>query len=104
MKMELIQPFINAADAVLSQGLNSPMEIGNFTMDKEAYRRKGVAAMVELSGDIEGRVIFDVTPKTAAWTNQRRWHSRVTPQAAANTTPRYFAPTSSPAATPARQA
>jgi chemotaxis protein CheX len=66
MKMELIQPFINAADAVLSQGLNSPMEIGNLTMEKEAYRRKGVAAMVELSGDIEGRVIFDAAPQTAA--------------------------------------
>ncbi len=66
MKMELIQPFINAADAVLSQGLNSPMEIGNLTMEKEAYRRKGVAAMVELSGDIEGRVIFDASPQTAA--------------------------------------
>jgi chemotaxis protein CheX len=66
MKMELIQPFINAADAVLSQGLESPMAIENLTMEEEAYRRKGVAAMVELSGDIEGRIIFDLAPKTAA--------------------------------------
>jgi chemotaxis protein CheX len=66
MKMELIQPFINAADAVLSQGLNSPMEIGNLTMEQEAYRRRGVAAMVELSGDIEGRIILDLAPQTAA--------------------------------------
>ena len=66
MKMELIQPFINAADAVLSQGLKSPMAIENLTMEEEAYRRKGVAAMVELSGDIEGRIIFDLAPKTAA--------------------------------------
>ena len=64
--MELIQPFINAADAVLSQGLNSPMEIGNLTMEQEAYRRRGVAAMVELSGDIEGRIILDLAPQTAA--------------------------------------
>ena len=66
MKMELIQPFINAADAVLSQGLKSPMAIGNLSMEEEAYRRKGVAAMVLLSGDIEGRIIFDLAPKTAA--------------------------------------
>jgi chemotaxis protein CheX len=66
MKMELIQPFINAADAVLSQGLKSPMEIANLTMEENAYRRKGVAAMVELSGDIEGRIILDLTPQTAA--------------------------------------
>jgi chemotaxis protein CheX len=66
MKMELIQPFINAADAVLSQGLQSPMSIENLSMEEEAYRRKGVAAMIELSGDIEGRIIFDLAPKTAA--------------------------------------
>ena len=66
MKMELIQPFINAADAVLSQGLKSPMVMGNLTMEQEAYRRRGVAALIELSGDIEGRVIFDLAPKTAA--------------------------------------
>ncbi len=66
MKMELIQPFINAADAVLSQGLQSPMAIENLSMEEEAYRYKGVAAMIELSGDIEGRIIFDLAPKTAA--------------------------------------
>src|SRR6266571_5071552 len=66
MKMELIQPFINAADAVLSQGLQSPLAIGNLSMEEEAYRRKGIAAVVELSGDIEGRIIFDLAPATAA--------------------------------------
>ena len=66
MKMELIQPFINAADAVLSQGLRSPMAIENLSMEEEAYRRKGIAAVIELSGDIEGRIIFDLAPKTAA--------------------------------------
>jgi chemotaxis protein CheX len=66
MKMELIQPFINAADAVLSQGLKSPMAIDNLSMEGDAYRRKGVAAVILLTGDIEGRVVFDLAPKTAA--------------------------------------
>jgi len=65
MKMELIQPFINAADAVLAQGLNSPMSIGNLTMEEEAYRTKGMAALVSVTGDIEGRIIFDLAPETA---------------------------------------
>jgi chemotaxis protein CheX len=65
MKMELIQPFINAADAVLSQGLRSPMIIGNLSMEEEAYRRKGIAALVWLTGDVEGRIIFDLDPATA---------------------------------------
>jgi chemotaxis protein CheX len=65
MKMELIQPFINAADAVLAQGLQSPVSIGSLSMEQEAYRRKGVAALVMVTGDIEGRMIFDLDPATA---------------------------------------
>jgi CheY-specific phosphatase CheX len=65
MKMELIQPFINAADAVLAQGLKSPTSIANLTMEEEAYRRKGVAALVVVTGDIEGRMVIDLDPGTA---------------------------------------
>ncbi len=65
MKMELIQPFINAADAVLAQGLKSPTSIANLTMEEEAYRRKGLAALVWVTGDIEGRMIIDLDPDTA---------------------------------------
>jgi len=65
MKMELIQPFINAADAVLSQGLQGSTKVGNLTMEEEAYRRKGVAGMITLTGDIEGRIILDLEPHTA---------------------------------------
>jgi chemotaxis protein CheX len=65
MKMELIQPFINAADAVLAQGLQSPTSFGNLSMEEEAYRRKGVAALIAVTGDIEGRMIVDLDPTTA---------------------------------------
>ena len=65
MKMELIQPFINAADAVLAQGLQAPTSIGSLSMEEEAYRRKGIAALVWVTGDIEGRIIFDLDPQTA---------------------------------------
>jgi chemotaxis protein CheX len=65
MRMELIQPFINAADAVLAQGLGCGTSIGSLSMDEEAYRRKGVAALVWVSGEIEGRIVFDLDPETA---------------------------------------
>ena len=65
MRMDLIQPFINSADAVLAQALQSPISIENLSMDEEAYRRKGVAAEVGLTGEIEGRIIFDVDLGTA---------------------------------------
>jgi len=65
MRMELIQPFINAADAVLAETLSCTTHIGDVAMEEEAYRRKGVAAVVAIHGDIEGRVIFDLDPDTA---------------------------------------
>lgn len=65
MKMELIQPFINSADAVLADMLQCTTEIGEISMEEQAYRRKGVAAEVGIHGDIEGRVIFDLDEATA---------------------------------------
>ncbi len=65
MKLELIQPFINAADAVLAQGLDSSVSIANLSMEEEDYRRKGVAALLWLTGDIEGRIVFDLDSQTA---------------------------------------
>jgi chemotaxis protein CheX len=63
--MELIQPFINSADAVLAETLHCQTKIGDVSMDEDIYRRKGVAAIVVIHGDIEGRVIFDLAPATA---------------------------------------
>ena len=65
MKMELIQPFINAADAVLATCLQCETRMGDLSMEEDAYRRKGVAAIVNVQGDIEGRIILDVEPDTA---------------------------------------
>jgi chemotaxis protein CheX len=65
MRMELIQPFIDAADAVLSESLQSPVRIGDLAMDEDTYRRKGVAALIAIKGDIEGRIILDLSPEVA---------------------------------------
>ena len=65
MRMELIQPFINAADAVFSESLQSPTKIVDLAMEEDTYRRKGVAALILIKGDIEGRVILDLAPEVA---------------------------------------
>ncbi|MGA2483371.1 MAG: chemotaxis protein CheX [Candidatus Acidiferrales bacterium] len=65
MRMELIQPFINAADAVFAEALQAPTKIIDLTMEEEAYRRKGIAALVTIRGDIEGRIILDLAPEVA---------------------------------------
>ena len=66
MRMELIQPFINAADAVFAESLQGPTTIGDLEMEEGAYRRKGVAALIAIKGEIEGRIILDLAPDVAA--------------------------------------
>ncbi len=65
MRLELIQPFINAADGVLGQMLHSPAEVREVAMQEDVYRRKGVAASVVIRGDLEGCIIFDLEPEAA---------------------------------------
>jgi chemotaxis protein CheX len=65
MRMELIQPFINAADAVFAESLQGPTNIVDLNMDEQTYRRKGIAALILIKGDIEGRVILDIAPEVA---------------------------------------
>jgi CheY-specific phosphatase CheX len=65
MRMDLIQPFINAADAVFAESLQGPTKIGDLLMEEEAYHRKGVAALIVIKGDIEGRIILDLAPEVA---------------------------------------
>jgi chemotaxis protein CheX len=64
MKMELIQPFINSLDAVIAETMGRPAEIADVTMEEGNYKRTGIAALVGISGEIEGRVILDM--ETAA--------------------------------------
>jgi chemotaxis protein CheX len=65
MRMELIQPFINAADAVLAETLACSITVSDISMNEEVYQRRATATLVEITGDIEGRVIFDVEDSTA---------------------------------------
>jgi chemotaxis protein CheX len=65
MRMELIQPFLNSADAVLSEMLGSPTQIEDVAMDEQVYRRAGLAALISIEGELQGRVILDVDESTA---------------------------------------
>jgi chemotaxis protein CheX len=66
MRMDLIQPFIGSLDAVLAEMMKAPAKIVDLSMEVEAYRRKGAAAVVTFRGQIEGRVILDMDPGAAA--------------------------------------
>jgi chemotaxis protein CheX len=65
MRLELIQPFINSADAVFAEALNCTTRVDGLSMEEQRYQRQGMAALVAISGEIEGRVIVDMEPETA---------------------------------------
>jgi chemotaxis protein CheX len=65
MKMELIQPFINSLDAVIAETMGCSAEIADVTMEDGNYQRTGIAALVGISGEIEGRVILDMDTAAA---------------------------------------
>ena len=65
MKMQLIQPFISAADAVLAESLHGPTSVADMSMDSDGCRNRGVAALISITGEIEGRVILTMDASTA---------------------------------------
>jgi chemotaxis protein CheX len=66
MNMELIQPFINSLDAVLSETMRCTPRVADVTMEDGNYERTGVAALVTLSGDLHGRIILDMDAEAAS--------------------------------------
>jgi chemotaxis protein CheX len=65
MKMDLIQPFINSLDAVIAETMGCSAEIADVTMEEGNYKRTGIAALVGITGEIEGRVILDMDAAAA---------------------------------------
>ncbi|HXC32378.1 MAG TPA: chemotaxis protein CheX [Verrucomicrobiae bacterium] len=65
MNMDLMQPFINSLDAVISETMRVSARIADVSMEQGNYQRAGVAALVVLSGDIEGRIILDMDADAA---------------------------------------
>lgn len=65
MRVEYINPFSEAAYNILSQVLEGDIKRGDLYLKSASMSVMGVAAIVGLAGDVEGRVIFDMTFDTA---------------------------------------
>ena len=65
MKMDLIQPFVNSLDAVISETMGCTAQIADVTMDEGHYRRSGIAALVSVTGEIHGSVVLDMDNQAA---------------------------------------
>jgi chemotaxis protein CheX len=65
MRVEYINPFVEAAFSILKEVLNSDVKRGEIYLKPTSMSIMGVAALVGLAGDVEGRVLFDMTKDTA---------------------------------------
>jgi chemotaxis protein CheX len=65
MRVEYINPFVEAAFNVLKEVLNTDVKRGDLYLKSTTMSIMGVAALGGLAGDVEGRVLFDMTKETA---------------------------------------
>ncbi|GHT78896.1 chemotaxis protein CheX [Spirochaetia bacterium] len=66
MRVEYINPFVEAAYTILNEVLaGTEVKRGELALKPPAISIMGVAALVGLGGDVEGRVLFDMTKETA---------------------------------------
>jgi chemotaxis protein CheX len=65
MRVEYINPFVESAYSILTEVLKMEVKRGEIYLKSNSMSVLGVAAIVGLAGDVEGRVLFDMTQKTA---------------------------------------
>ena len=65
MRVEYINPFVEASFNVLKEVMNAEVKRGDLYLKSSTMSIKGVAALVGLAGDVEGRVLFDMDKTTA---------------------------------------
>jgi chemotaxis protein CheX len=65
MRVEYINPFVEAAFNVLREVLHEDVRRGELYLKSTSMPVMGVAAIVGLAGDVEGRVLFDMDKDAA---------------------------------------
>lgn len=65
MKVEFVNPFINAAREVLESELGGAMTRGNIRLQKSAYTTDEVTALVGVTGAVNGMVLYSLSEQTA---------------------------------------
>jgi chemotaxis protein CheX len=65
MRVEYINPFVEATYGVLKEVLDCDVKRGEIYLKPTSMSIMGVAALVGLAGDVEGRVLFDMSKDTA---------------------------------------
>jgi len=67
MRVEYINPFVESTFGILSEVIGTEVKRGEIYLKPTTMAIQGVAALVGLAGDVEGRVLFDMTKETALY-------------------------------------
>ena len=65
MKVEYINPFVEGTCSVLAELLSSPIARGKLSLITTPINTQGVAVLIGITGDVEGRVVYDMSEQTA---------------------------------------
>ena len=65
MRAEFINPFLQAATEVLESELGSTPQRGSIGLQRSAYTSDDVTAVVAVTGEVAGMVLFATTVDTA---------------------------------------
>lgn len=65
MRVEYINPFVESAFNVMREVLQTDVKRGELYLKSTSMPVMGVAAIVGLAGDVEGRVLFDMDKPSA---------------------------------------
>jgi len=65
MRVEYINPFVESAYSILKEVLNTKITRGELYLKATSQPVLGVTAIVGLAGDVEGRVLIDMSVETA---------------------------------------
>ena len=65
MRVEYINPFVESAYAIMKEVLESDINRKDLYLKKTSQPVMGVAALVGLAGDVEGRVLIDMSQDSA---------------------------------------
>lgn len=65
MRVEYVNPFVETAYSILVEVLGGEVKRDNLYLKSTSMPVMGVAALVGLAGDVEGRVLFDMSMETA---------------------------------------
>src|SRR5687767_8479212 len=65
MKVEFVNPFIQAATEVLESELGTKTERGDLRLQKSAFTTNEVTALVGVTGAVSGMVLYSMSADTA---------------------------------------